>query len=556
MLKESGITIKRAMEMDCLKKSKIIAGHNGAHNIISRVNIMADPDILEWVSEGELLLTTAYSFKKNDINMQRKFIIESRKKKLAGIGIKIYPYMNEFSQEVINLADTLGIPIIDIEYAKSLTDIMTPIFKEIFNKQVALLQKVDWMHNELMGVVLKGGGVKEIIKTLKAIIQNPILIRNHYFREYIYHEMENEPYPYDLLIKKSDDFFFKNIDNMKIDKKVEKMDQIEDVYVKKIIIPILVKGSIYGHILIWEMNRKICHYDTVVLESASNIIALDLLMKSSVYAVEHRYKVEFFEDIISKDSKRKQNAMNRANIYKFDCDAYYIVTNILIKNKNNTEETIRLNNKLILELEKFCENHKWHTLIVLKEDRIYILSMWHLEKDERKKIRSFGDKINKFIKENSIKQKYAIGIGRIYKGLERIYKSMQDAHKTIEMGVIFNKEETIFFEDLGIYKIFCNEYLNEELYEFYKDTLSPLVEYDKNKNTEFVKTLQIYFETNGNLKKTSKILYTHYNTILYRMQRIKEITKRDIEDSEDRFNLETALKIMNILNINSKTSTP
>ncbi|MBU4535224.1 MAG: PucR family transcriptional regulator ligand-binding domain-containing protein [Euryarchaeota archaeon] len=62
MLKESGISIKSAMEMQCMEKCKIIAGHGGINKIITKLNVMADPDILNWVSEGELLLTTAYSF--------------------------------------------------------------------------------------------------------------------------------------------------------------------------------------------------------------------------------------------------------------------------------------------------------------------------------------------------------------------------------------------------------------------------------------------------------------------------------------------------------------
>ena len=101
-------------------------------------------------------------------------------------------------------------------------------------------------------------------------------------------------------------------------------------------------------------------------------------------------------------------------------------------------------------------------------------------------------------------------------------------------------------------KIFCQEHLGEELLKFYKEVLEDLVEYDKNKNTELVRTLQIYFETNGNLKRMSETMYTHYNTILYRIQRIKEITGLSVDNSEERYNLETALKIMNIIKCSKK----
>jgi purine catabolism regulator len=62
-----------------------------------------------------------------------------------------------------------------------------------------------------------------------------------------------------------------------------------------------------------------------------------------------------------------------------------------------------------------------------------------------------------------------------------------------------------------------------------------------------VKTLQSYFENNGNLKKISKQLFTHYNTILYRIQRIEEICHVNLQDAHQRLNLEIALKIMYII---------
>ena len=43
-------------------------------------------------------------------------------------------------------------------------------------------------------------------------------------------------------------------------------------------------------------------------------------------------------------------------------------------------------------------------------------------------------------------------------------------------------------------------------------------------------------------------MYIHYNTILYRIQKIQQITKLDLANSNDRLNLEVSLKIMSIIN--------
>jgi len=556
MLRESGITVKQALEMDCLKKSKIIAGHNGIQNVITRVNIMADPDALNWVNEGELLLTTAYSFKKDDIKSQKRLIIESSKKNLAGIGIKIYPYIDGLSQEVVDCANSLNFPIIDLYYATAFTEIMTPIFKEIFNNQVAILQKVERVHSDLMGVVLRGGNIRQIIKVLKQTVENPIVVRDHYFDQYIVDMDNNEKCDYKELIVKSNAFFESHSEHKSIDVTTERNDQWEESVVKKLLIPIVVKGQVFGHILVWGINREICNVDRVALETASTIIALEFLRKSSVYEVEHRYKVEFFENLITADTKRKQAAIERANIYKLQEDAFYTVTNISLRNyfkKNRKESAFKeAKNRLTMELERKFQLLECNGLVIHKEDKISILTMWLSEKEGRKKVKELGEQVLCATKEFIDEEHFCIGIGRSYKGLEDVHKSMVDADKIIESNYLFKNGKVVLFDDMGIYKIFCQEHLGEELLKFYKEVLEDLVEYDKNKNTELVRTLQIYFETNGNLKRMSETMYTHYNTILYRIQRIKEITGLSVDNSEERYNLETALKIMNIIKCSGK----
>ncbi len=74
--------------------------------------------------------------------------------------------------------------------------------------------------------------------------------------------------------------------------------------------------------------------------------------------------------------------------------------------------------------------------------------------------------------------------------------------------------------------------------------LGPLVEYDRVKGTDLVLTLSKYFETQGNLKEMSEELFIHYNTVVYRLQRIKEIISMDLDNYEDRLNLQISLKIL------------
>ncbi len=65
--------------------------------------------------------------------------------------------------------------------------------------------------------------------------------------------------------------------------------------------------------------------------------------------------------------------------------------------------------------------------------------------------------------------------------------------------------------------------------------LKPLLDFDAQNNTELVYTLQIYFQTNFNASKAAKLLYLHRNTMLNRLEKIKELLQTDLSDMQENY---------------------
>jgi len=555
MGRQNGITIEDALNMEYMKNCKLIAGFKGIRNTISKVNVMADPDILNWVDEGELLLTTAYSFKKDNIEEQKKLIRECAKKKLAGIGIKIYPYLESLSEEVISLADELNFPIIDLYYATPLSDIMTPLFNEIFNRQAYLLKKIEKIYEQFMNAMLRGANTQQIVKLISDNIKNPVYVRFEFPEEVIMDFEYVDDSISEPLLENANKYFSSMSDRSKEKKLEESNELIGGKYIKRIVFPIVAKDSIYGHIVTWSINTPLGGYDLSVLEIASTTMALEILKALSVKEVENRYKSEFLEDLISLEEKRVEKAIERAPFFNINKKDKFVSITLVIKNKDEgSDNTVIGSEQLqqyITKIHDLIERNiikrlGLNAIVVSKTERIQILLS--LKKDANLDLliedinQGFGEIIDKFKDLD-----FRVGIGRPYEGLENFNNSYLDSVKAINTGKILNDSKIISFENLGIYKILCQEHIEDELIKFYNTTLRPLVEYDEKKSTELVKTLNAYFEYNGNLKKMSDALFTHYNTVLYRIQRINEITKMNLENPNDRLNLEIALKIMQLL---------
>lgn len=552
MIKETGIILSEVLEMDIMKNCRLIAGEDAKGNVITRVNIMADPDVLNWVMEGEFLLTTAYFFKITSLEEQKKLICEASDKKLSGIGIKVIPYLEKLPEEIIHLANELLLPIVELDSDIPFGEIMTPIFREIFNRQSVMLQKVENVHNDTMDVILKGGGVKEIVRVLMRSVENPVLIKDHYFEEYIYDEQDSNT-DYSELIKSVKKYFKTSSNHYRHVKKSEDRVPWGNDYVDRVMLPIMIRNNIHGHMVICGTRRKITSFDILNLESALAIIALEFLKRISVQEVENKYKAEFFEDLISLDERRKEKATERANYYRLQKNAWYSVLTIHLDEAAQvpvtSEELNQTLGRMIYLIDASCRTGGRIYLIANKGNNVNVLFMWEDSQSYEREIRQMADGIERLLEQKMAGLDFRIGIGRPCKGIELVWHSLRDAEKAVEAARAYIGERIVEFEKLGIYKIFCQEHLKDELQSFYNSTLKDLVDYDRKRDTEMVKTLQVYFETNGNLKRMSELLFTHYNTILYRINRIQEITSKNLESENDRYGLQTALKIMDILSL-------
>lgn len=556
MTRQNGISVEDVLKLDIMKDCTLIAGFRGIRNTISRVNIMADPDILEWIAEGEFLLTTAYFFESKDLEEQKEMLQVCVDNKLAGIGIKISPYLDRLHHEVLEYANKLNFPVIDIHESIPLSDIMMIAIREIFNKQASLLERIEKVHERLMGVMLEGKGFNEVLSIIQENIKNPVLLNLSFSDEIIKDFGEESDSSKKELLNEVKVFYESNggtgdrLKRLNEDKVL-----VGGKYVDRMIMPIMLKDQVHGHLFTWSTHMPLGGFDLAIIESASTTIALSILQDLSVKEVELRYRSDFFEDLVSPDTKRKKKALDRARYFNLKEDDYYLIEVMSIKPKDQefTDMDFEFDNysdyvnSFIKSIEDLIEYYKLEGVVSTKINGIQILLGFPDNKNINKKVQNFNDRLKDTFFNRYKHMDLKVGVGRVYKNLDNVHKSFLDAVRTVRIGKSITSKEIVTYDELGIFKILSQDYLNDELEDFYNSTIKTLVEYDNKKTTDLIPTLESYFRNNGNLTKISKDLFTHYNTVLYRIGRINEITGMNLEDPHHRLNLEIALKIKELL---------
>jgi PucR family transcriptional regulator, purine catabolism regulatory protein len=107
-------------------------------------------------------------------------------------------------------------------------------------------------------------------------------------------------------------------------------------------------------------------------------------------------------------------------------------------------------------------------------------------------------------------------------------------------------------DDLGFYSLLYPLWGDPVVERFRTALLGPLEEYDRRRGSRLIETLEAYLSLGGALTEAADQIGIHRNTLSYRLQRIGELTGRDLGSPQDRLLLQIALASRYLPDLESK----
>ena len=139
-------------------------------------------------------------------------------------------------------------------------------------------------------------------------------------------------------------------------------------------------------------------------------------------------------------------------------------------------------------------------------------------------------------------RKLRVGIGSKCMDISRLSVSYRRAKAAVQMAMT-QKRQVVKFDDCGLYRLL---YMVEDtgvLQEIETECLAALEEYDRKYNAGYVETLQSYLKHNGSIQAVAEELYTHRNTVLYRLGNIRKVLGNELKTPEERLPYQMAFYI-------------
>ena len=265
----------------------------------------------------------------------------------------------------------------------------------------------------------------------------------------------------------------------------------------------------------------------------SEILAVSLGNIKSLYDEKHD-KGSFIKNIIL-DNILPSDIYVKSNELHFNSDESRTVIVVKFQGSSATPPYEIIQNLITDKVKDYVISISEQDIVIVKEVLPTVLT---------EELEKFAANLIKTVSTN-YSAKMLVGISSVVDNLKDLARAYKEARIALEVGKVFDIEKPIMsYENLGIGRLIyqlpttlCEIFLQEV---FKKGSLESL---DK----ETLMTVQNFFENNLNVSETSRKLFVHRNTLVYRLEKIRKLTGLDLREFDHAVTFKVALMVKKYL---------
>ncbi len=260
----------------------------------------------------------------------------------------------------------------------------------------------------------------------------------------------------------------------------------------------------------------------IFLPSVIRGIDYDVLYAQG-YSFDRRYEDNLLQDLIFAEQD-VHGLLRRIRMMGIRLNEYLCIFLVNIIGENDMDALMECCRKY-LGNQGFINCRNQTVLLLVRSTLDYSESI--------RQFQLFSDELNLGLKKQYPNSKIVIGVGHTYENQSEIRKSYLSAKTALLSGLSFSEKNVTVYDDMGLYKILYSLKNRKELFELKNDSVDIIREYDLKNHTEYYETIKVYIDSFFSVQNTAKKLFVQYNTIRYRISKVKELFGWDLFNRED-----------------------
>lgn len=256
-------------------------------------------------------------------------------------------------------------------------------------------------------------------------------------------------------------------------------------------------------------------------------------IQNLLIAYKERFDKDNFIKNLLLDNLLLVDIYNRAKKLHIDIDAKRVIFII---------ETSREKDSAALDNVRSLLGGKSRDFITAVDEKNIIVVKELSEKDGSKEMDKMAKDMLSILKEDTGDEHIHIAYGTVVNDIKEVSKSYKEAKMALDVGkIFFDEKDIVAYSTLGIGRLIyqlplplCKMFI-KEIFE----GKSP-DEFDE----ETLATINKFFENSLNVSETSRQLYIHRNTLVYRLDKLQKSTGLDLRVFEDAITFKIALMVV------------
>ncbi len=539
-----GLSIGELLRLPTLSAAEVLAGRSGLRRVVQRLNVMTVPDILPWVKENEFLLATGYPLPRSAAALA-ELVSALDARGLAALGVKLGNYIEALPRAMLQRADQLDFPIIDIPRHVGFDDILSQALTDIIDRQSAVLARAEEIHRVFMRIVLDGGGLPEITEKLSQLIEGAVVVLADDGRVLAAARLAEVAASLATAGLLGEDGRIAVGDAIVPETRVQASGDL-----RWALAPVLAGSMRHGRILAVEGERPLRHDVLIALERAATVIALDAAKKLAVTAVERKFQSDFLHELLSGRVRSVREVSNRATSlgWRLDRPLVVIVAELELATGDGLSDLEEQRLRARLTDGWICAVHDCDpgaAAAGFATELVAIVGATD-HRDLAEAAVSLARSVAAGVARRS-RRVLSFGVSRPVAAPIELATAYDQATKAMQIGRRIHGPGTVTrFDSLGVFRLLSLVDDTEELRSYAFESLGPLLLLDPAERDDLLRTLEALVECNLNVARAARRLYFHYNTLRYRITKLERLLGPFTTDPNLCLQIGLALQILRI----------
>ena len=524
---ESGLTVADALTVPAMKHAALLAGETGLHNMVRWVHILDIPDVVPWVSPGDLVLTSCYQFSVRPETVEN-LVPRLADKRVAGMILGVGIYLNSVPRQMVADANRRGFPLVKISSKIRFEDLTHQLISKLLYNPQQILRRADQAAAQLTVAVGSATEIQALCNTIAGVLGKDVTLCI-YGGPTVGSAGVGDATQHEL-----DGFFAKAASTASLNADAMAPSSADG---RRLMLRPLVAGErLIGQIGVLS-GTDFTPLDLLTVSHLAGLISVKLAVQRERQRVVQSSRTDFLRQVLLSSPGDEIDVQARGNLLGLRDGELYIVVAARPTDPADRTELAAAREAVMSALTGLVSDPSSFFVLETEAATVALLPLRAVAGG----VSGVCDALQRAMRTGDV----TVGISEPGRSLAEAPARLGQATRAADLAArLYGPGMVRCFSDLRAFDLLDGLAAAHPDIEFaIVPGLRPLLDMDRQHGLNLVETVRTYLRCGGNLERTASKLFLHRNSVRYRIERARGFLGGSLTDPGQWLQLQMALAI-------------